>query len=751
MQNAVKPKFVLFLAAHHRDILGPDGTDIHENLHSDEIRVASLNRLLEGRARVITMNKRPTGKYHFQVNFLQPRWPIRFAVWLENTLNGVITDIYLDYFFFLQSWYRFSYGTKWIKVLRQIDYTGTAYLPIPKCPATGESVVQQDRVYHQNLVNDVINAGGSYIKNIHEIAAIPLCAATINEEEILRNKCKARTHSWQIKNRIAGILAITRQQLNIDGHTDAVIALCNFKTTNQTPMSVSPSPPLPASASQSRPLPTSVSASRLLPASVSSSLLPLLASVVSTLPPMVTSVSASLPSSTSVSASLSLPVSDSSASPLVSPSPSLPMSTSVSASLPSSTSVSASLSLPASDSSVSPSLPFSVKVDLEDARKYIIVTKRKQGKLQIILPTKLTGNNKRGYIAFSKCTPFGVNPEFGKFLQRKLVTELNRWHKVADAHKWYQNDRVMWKQRVQNNYRIHVKRNDQRIRVATTRSSRQVSLVYNTKSTDSVVIPLPDFPELQTSKSKTGEVQAIRIRVTKATAKNKAAAHLYLPGALFNPAKGKRFSLGTEHGINPNWVRFVTEHLSYCVHRWKSFDDVQRWVQQYKTMFVSFVQKLWKFEGGNAKPVNKYWSIRPSSLPVDQEYVEKGWFQPSADPGYGLWCTEPDTMLTIWFTGPEGITVRNEGTMYYTQGFYAADIDDHSQIVPDMNCFKCCVLHHSFLVGHRRVEKNPTHYGVVINGVPCLKPRRPCQIEEICFDYGYHLSGVKTHTTKPDP
>ena len=54
-------KFILIIGCHHRDVLGPDGCgwtiDPNVKLHSDEVRVAEMNRQQRGKARVITANK----------------------------------------------------------------------------------------------------------------------------------------------------------------------------------------------------------------------------------------------------------------------------------------------------------------------------------------------------------------------------------------------------------------------------------------------------------------------------------------------------------------------------------------------------------------------------------------------------------------------------------------------------------------------------------------------------------------------
>ena len=809
--NAPKPKFVLLLGFRQRkDVLGPQGTNIEEGLTSDEIRVASLNRLLEGRARVITMNKKHDAgnKYHLDVNLQQSSWPRAFMVWLEKTHHGVITDIYLDYFFFLHTWYRLSYGTKWIEVLGQIEYTGTAYLPICRCPK-GAAI---DRDINQKLVDDVTRAGGKYIQNANAIDSIPLCMATIHVDEMLKNLSATRVHSWQIKLRIAGFVAITRQQIDasrspplpaasqlllpasVSKHQDCALTLYNLaKTTNPPPTSVvPPSPPLPASTTPSIPLHHSVSASLSSPASMSVSPLPVSESPpVSPSPSLTKSVSQPvLPLQTCASPSIPmhnfvpglLPLTSASLLPSILPHnfvsgllpsasvsllPSIPAHNFVSGLMPSASlsllpfpvldsSLTPSLSLPASESSLptpavaaTPPLlrQLCVNAKFKDSGPRKIVIRQKAESFVIVLPAKLTGTSRRGYVAFSKASPFGVNPEFGNFVQRKLSNEVQRWNNLRDAHNWFQNQ-LVWKRRVSSSYRTRVTR----LHGAVSRSPREASLISNANPADSVTIPVPDFPQLWTTHSRYGKVHAIRVRLSKHTKKDKAAAHLYFPRTFFGNQQSKRISLGTENGVNPDWVRFVVEYMSYCVNKWKTFDDAKTWIIQYKMMFVDFVQKLWRLGGGNVKPVNQCWSLRPSTLPVDQEYVDKGWFPVSArnDTGYGLWCTKPGTRLTIKFTVRGGITERTEGVMTAMQACYAMDIAETVQIVPHVDCFKCWVMHHGFLVGHRRLKDNPTHYAAVVDGVPCLLPRRPAQAEEICFDYGYHLSSAKNFTPIPD-
>ena len=75
-------------------------------LHSDEVRVAAMNRQLKGKARVITASKRAPERdflFHYQLDTTARNWEESLNDWLRTTHGGVITDVYLDYFFF---WFR---------------------------------------------------------------------------------------------------------------------------------------------------------------------------------------------------------------------------------------------------------------------------------------------------------------------------------------------------------------------------------------------------------------------------------------------------------------------------------------------------------------------------------------------------------------------------------------------------------------------------------------------------------------------
>ena len=72
------PKFVLIIGCRTRDVLGEDGMHPKEGceLTSDEVRVVAMNKILAGRARVITLNKKSDegNKFHFGADTRTTKW-----------------------------------------------------------------------------------------------------------------------------------------------------------------------------------------------------------------------------------------------------------------------------------------------------------------------------------------------------------------------------------------------------------------------------------------------------------------------------------------------------------------------------------------------------------------------------------------------------------------------------------------------------------------------------------------------------
>ena len=218
--------FVLIIGCHQRDVLGADGMRPVPGtpLHSDEVRVAAMNRLLKGKARVITANKRAPERdflFHYQVDTTARNWEESLNDWLRTTHGGVITDVYLDYFFFLVSWYRQGYGQKWYDHLLVLNFSGFAYLPIPQDPR-GDPLPTRDHKYHEQLKYDVWEKRGQFLKG-NQLTTVPWCKATMNVHEDLvavdsrKNEAPTRNHRYQAHYRIEGILRISaRQMQNLD-------------------------------------------------------------------------------------------------------------------------------------------------------------------------------------------------------------------------------------------------------------------------------------------------------------------------------------------------------------------------------------------------------------------------------------------------------------------------------------------------------------------------------------------------------
>ena len=94
-------------------------------MDSDEYRVWMMNNMLAGEARVLTMNR-----FHVDDNDFHLDHDTQL-MWAEHVnrevtaLGGVITDVWLDYFFFVPSWYRRSYGVKWLENLGKDSFNLT--------------------------------------------------------------------------------------------------------------------------------------------------------------------------------------------------------------------------------------------------------------------------------------------------------------------------------------------------------------------------------------------------------------------------------------------------------------------------------------------------------------------------------------------------------------------------------------------------------------------------------------------------
>ena len=195
-------------------------------------------------------------------------------------------------------------------------------------------------------------------------------------------------------------------------------------------------------------------------------------------------------------------------------------------------------------------------------------------------------------------------------------------------------------------------------------------------------------------------------------------------------------------------MEFVEIYLRYVVGRWKTFQEVRNWTLNHIHTFITMVNKLWSIAGGTVGANYQLWDTRPSELPVDEEYIRKGWF-PRNNPGFGLWCTKTGSHKFEY--NVEGATRIVEcDSMTEIEGYYGANVDAEGKecVVPTMDSFKSGVIPCAFLVGHRRDD--PTHYAVFDDHRRALLlPLRPAKVgEEYCIDYNYHNERAKDYQTR---
>ena len=204
----VSKKFVLIIGVRVRAGFGSDGTELQSGMDSDEYRVWAMNNLLRGEARVISSNRKNNDNvFHIDMD-CRSQWALKMNREVTRA-GGVITDVYLDYFFLIPSCYRRFYGYKWLENLAQLQYTGTAYLPIPK----GDSGVIEDADYPSQLVVEAMIRGGKFITATDDISRIPWCYATIEVTGRLQRLSDTRFHNFQVQEYVKGFVTITKAQV----------------------------------------------------------------------------------------------------------------------------------------------------------------------------------------------------------------------------------------------------------------------------------------------------------------------------------------------------------------------------------------------------------------------------------------------------------------------------------------------------------------------------------------------------------
>ena len=95
----------------------------------------------------------------------------------------------------------------WIEKLSRINYTGTAYIPIPK----QNLGVDDSENYCEKLLHRVNQIGGKFINDPKVMDRIPLCNATIEINDQLSKLDASRVHENQITH-VSGFVTVTHLQ-----------------------------------------------------------------------------------------------------------------------------------------------------------------------------------------------------------------------------------------------------------------------------------------------------------------------------------------------------------------------------------------------------------------------------------------------------------------------------------------------------------------------------------------------------------
>ena len=265
------------------------------------------------------------------------------------------------------------------------------------------------------------------------------------------------------------------------------------------------------------------------------------------------------------------------------------------------------------------------------------------------------------------------------------------------------------------------------------------------------MVQLPRFLE--------GPVQHITIKFDDTKKRQKTLSStdnrlwMSIPKALVPSLKTrKRVKVGQ---YSQDWISFLRERLQYVVDTWTKLEDARKWCKEFPKKFVKLARKY--FDDMRQCNECKFWEVKKSIIPVDQWYVDNGYFPKDAKTGSSLFCTKAGAHK-IYFGGQKlGITKRilrsETNRVTKVQGWYQVLVhpeDNNLVDVPTTESTNCGVLHHGFIVNHRRVD--PTHDLEIeqIEGkyIACLVPHAGHITkvgEEFCFNYGYeHSENVPT-------
>ena len=403
-----------------------------------------------------------------------------------------------------------------------------------------------------------------------------------------------------------------------------------------------------------------------------------------------------------------------------------------------------------------------VKTSFTSDKQCNVSVRPKHTGMQVVFPTALNKvAKKRITLTFPTAQPFGVSPDLGQFIKDKLQEVVDGWRTLNAAQKWVIEKRRQWKDGVVSKWfkatRKHKKIRRGResakaqeeaqqesvkasIEVLASRCSRKRKAttnlgakkikrrlplasptVYTAKKASTYSIPIPVFPDMLA-----GHVVDLSLALhvyPRNARKRKPIGILLIPKEL-SPGKNaagkiikrkrREFSLGVENGVNPEWLKFVVEYVTYAVSKWNTLREARRWCEYYREKFLELVKEMWDDMGGGKHPVSRFWRIGQSSVPPDPVYIaafKKGlsWgFDPDADPGSGLICTRTGAH-TIYIDGPESVSETSPLPVKKIQQNYMCDIPDSNDVwVPTLTALRVGAVNQGFIVQHNR--EDPTHY-----------------------------------------
>ena len=427
---------------------------------------------------------------------------------------------------------------------------------------------------------------------------------------------------------------------------------------------------------------------------------------------------------------------------------------------------------------------FRVKTNFTVGKQANIAIRPKHKGMQIVFPAALNMNVKaRLCLTLPTAEPFGISPDFGKFLLKHLQKEVHKWKTLRSARVWVKNERTTWRTKVQNLWvkakRVHaaVKKKRQQTResveaLATMkrkapeaegarakRTKRRLPLaspVYKSKKAGTYDIPVPDFEELMVGHT-LGLNVALHVYSRKFSGSRKDHGMVCMPAQLAPPSatgekrRSKEYSLGTEFGADPGWLRYVAEYLGYVADKWKTLMQARKWVSTYWPTFLEMLKEMYTdLKDRDLPRKDRMWRIAKSTVEFDPVYVQafkegKKWgFDPDAPKGSGLFCTKKGRH-TIYMSGPKSVSEVTTQPKNSQSGYIAEfDADEGSVYTPTVMALIVGAVNHGFIVQHS--SDDPTHEGdfCTIRNLPVLRPLREAdEGEEFTFNYHYDKKGKR--------